>query len=77
MQPKITEDSVEQFVIELLESQGYQYLHGPTVAPDGELPERERFSDVLLKDRLKKAIKILILRYQRMRETVLCVMCST
>jgi type I restriction enzyme R subunit len=59
MQPKITEDSVEQFVIELLEAQGYQYLHGPVIAPDGELPERERFSDVVLKDRLKKAIKLL------------------
>ena len=57
MTPKITEDAVEQMAIELLEAQGYSYVHGPSIAPDGEWPERERFSDVILAGRLKAAIE--------------------
>lgn len=53
---KIYESSVEQFVIELLKGQGYEYLNGPIIAPDGESPEREKFSDVVLIERLKNAI---------------------
>jgi type I restriction enzyme R subunit len=56
MSEKITEDSVERFAIEVLESNGYEYVHGPAIAPDGDNPERDKFSDVVLKDRLKKAI---------------------
>jgi len=56
MSQKITEDSVERFAIEILENCGYEYIHGLDIAPDGENPEREKFSDIVLKDRLKKAI---------------------
>ena len=54
---KITEDAVEQVAIELLESAGFSYVYGPTIAPDGESPERSRFDDVLLVGRLKNAIE--------------------
>jgi type I restriction enzyme R subunit len=54
---KITEDAIEQTVIEILESVGFSYIHGPTIAPDGESPERSRFNDVLLVGRLKNAIE--------------------
>jgi type I restriction enzyme R subunit len=54
---KITEDAVEQVAIELLESAGFSYIYGPTIAPDGEAPERSRFDDVLLVGRLKSAIE--------------------
>jgi type I restriction enzyme, R subunit len=54
---KITEDAVEQVTIELLESAGFSYVYGPTIAPDGESPERSRFDDVLLVGRLKNAIE--------------------
>jgi type I restriction enzyme R subunit len=37
---KITESAIEKFAIELLEKHGYQYLHGPDIAPDSETPER-------------------------------------
>ncbi|MBF0118141.1 MAG: type I restriction endonuclease subunit R [Desulfobacterales bacterium] len=56
MNNKITESSIEQFAIELLEHQGYQYLYGPSIAPDGETSERKSFEDVLLIERLQTAI---------------------
>jgi type I restriction enzyme R subunit len=40
-----------------LESAGFSYVYGPTIAPDGESPERSRFDDVLLVGRLKNAIE--------------------
>ena len=57
MSHKITEDAVEQIAIELLESSGFSYIYGPTIAPDGESPERSRFDEVLLVGRLKNAIE--------------------
>ena len=45
---KITESAIETFAIELLEKQGYQYIYGPDIAPDGETPARQSFEDVLL-----------------------------
>jgi type I restriction enzyme R subunit len=53
---KITESDIETFAIDLLERQGYQYVYGPTIAPDGDSPERASFEDVLLFDRLKAAV---------------------
>lgn len=53
---KITESEIEKFAIELLERQGYQYIYAPDIAPDSDTPERERFEDVLLLERLRKAV---------------------
>ena len=53
---KITESAIETFAIELLEKQGYQYIDGPSIAPDGVSPERASFEDVLLLKRLKTAV---------------------
>ena len=53
---KITESEIENFAIELLEKQGYQYIYAPDIAPDSASPERNRFEDVLLLDRLRKAV---------------------
>ena len=53
---KITESAIEKFTIDLLEKASYHYIYGPTIAPDGETPERESFEDVLLIERLRKAI---------------------
>jgi len=38
--PRITENTVEEFAIELLERLSYQYIYAPDIAPDGERPER-------------------------------------
>ena len=56
MTSKITESEIEQFAIELLEHQGYQYIYAPDIAPDSDNPKRSTFSDVLLLDYLKKAV---------------------
>ena len=53
---KITESAIEKFTIELLEKRGYEYIYGPTIAPDSDLPERQSFEDVLLLERVKKAM---------------------
>lgn len=49
---KISESTIEQFAIELLEKSGYQYIYGPDIAPDSVTPERQSFEDVLLIERL-------------------------
>jgi len=54
---RITESAIEDFVIKLLISQGYQYILGPDIAPDGDKPERTTFGDVILFGRLRKAVE--------------------
>lgn len=54
---KITESDIEQYTIEELEDLGFLFLHGPDIAPDGEFPERQAYSDVVLVDRLRAAIQ--------------------
>lgn len=56
MTSKITESEIENFVITLLENQGYQYIYGPSIAPDSDNPERATFEEVLLLDRLRSAV---------------------
>jgi len=46
---KITESAIE-----LLEKSGYQYVYAPEIASDSCTPERARFEDVLLLERLRK-----------------------
>ncbi len=53
---KITESAVEKFAVELLEKQGYDYYYGPDIAPDGDTPARQSFEDILLFEKLKKAV---------------------
>ncbi|KAF5426339.1 Type I site-specific restriction-modification system, R (restriction) subunit [Candidatus Methanomarinus sp.] len=53
---KITESEIEKFAIELLEKQGYQYIYAPDIAPDSEMPQRRSFEDILLLERLRKAV---------------------
>lgn len=51
-----TENEIEAYNLELLADLGYDYQHGSAIAPEGTQPERQSFSDVLLKDRLGRAI---------------------
>lgn len=53
----ITESTIEDFTIELLERIGYEYVYAPDIAPDGEKPERDSYEQVLLTDRLRRAVK--------------------
>lgn len=54
---RITENTIEEFSIELLERLGYQYIYAPDIAHDGERPERNSYEDVLLSERLQNAIR--------------------
>lgn len=57
MATRIAESDIESHAIELLEKQGYEYVYGPSIAPDSATPERASFEDVLLRDRLKNAVQ--------------------
>lgn len=51
-----TEDDIEAYNLELLDALGYGYKHGYILEPEGAGPERQSFSEVLLKDRLTQAL---------------------
>ena len=53
---RISESSIGEFAVELLEKSGYQYIYAPDIAPDSNTPERNRFEDVLLSERLQSAV---------------------
>lgn len=53
---KITENEIELFAIELLEKLGFKYIYAPSIAPDSDMPMRESFADVILKDKLQNAL---------------------
>ena len=53
----LTESAIEDFSIELFERLGYDYIHAPDVAPDGDAPERSSYDEVLLTGRLESALK--------------------
>jgi type I restriction enzyme R subunit len=38
---KINESTIEEFAIEFLEKQGYQYISALSIAPDSETPTRK------------------------------------
>ncbi len=53
---KITESEIELYAIEELENQGFQYLHGPAIAHDGENPMRQDYCQVLLSTKLQEVL---------------------
>jgi type I restriction enzyme, R subunit len=54
---RITENIIESFAIELLDKLGYEYIYAPDIAHDGENPQRDSYSQVLLLNRLQNAVK--------------------
>jgi type I restriction enzyme R subunit len=55
----ITEDKIEMFAIEVLQSMGWEYVHGLAIAPGAEQAERENFEQIILVDRLRKSVSVL------------------
>jgi type I restriction enzyme, R subunit len=55
----ITENHIETFAIETLRNIGWGYVHGLSIAPEAELSERENFEQVILTERLRKAVAVL------------------
>ena len=54
---KLTESSIENWAIELLQAQGYTYLYGPDIAPESATAERMRYDEVVLVERLRAAVR--------------------
>lgn len=52
----ITENIIETSAIELLQSQGWEYAHGPGLSPEGLFCERENYHQIILTQRLRSAI---------------------
>lgn len=50
------EDDLEQATLEWLGNLGYEITDGPTIAVDGESPERDSYADVVLNGRLEAAL---------------------
>lgn len=55
----LNEDLVEQEAMEILYEMGYEKLFGPDVAPDGPIPMRGDYGDVVLVEKLRNAIYML------------------
>ena len=55
----LTENIIEQSAIEILQSLGWQYLPGPFIAPGAEQSERDSYEQIILTERLRKAIQTL------------------
>ena len=55
----MTEDQLEQETLAWLADVGWQHRYGPDIAPDGPVPERSDYRQVLLVGRLRQAITAL------------------
>ncbi len=55
----ITEDKIETFALELLQSLGWEYIHGLHIAPGAAQAERENFEQIILVSRLRKSVSVL------------------
>ena len=55
----ITENIIEESAIEILQSHGWEYVPGLMIAPGAEESERENYGQIILIERLRKAIGIL------------------
>ena len=53
----ITEDQLEQLALTWYQDSGWEYRHGPDIAPDGDTPERADYRQVLLPGRLHEALR--------------------
>ena len=53
---KLTENNIETFAIEVLKTLGWEYVHGLSIAPGAEDAERESFEQIILTQRLRKAV---------------------
>ncbi|MBP0723934.1 type I restriction endonuclease subunit R [Bacillus sp. RG28] len=54
---KYNESELEVAALEWLEELGYDIVEGPTIAHDGESPERDSYQDVVLVDRLRDSLR--------------------
>jgi type I restriction enzyme R subunit len=55
----ITENHIETFAIETFQDIGWGYIHGLAIAPGAEMAERDSFEQIILIERLRKAVSVL------------------
>jgi len=55
----ITENHIESIAIETLQSFGWEYIYGLAIAPEAEKQERENYEQIILTERLRKAVAVL------------------
>jgi len=53
------EDKLEETTINQLQSLGWEYVHGSVISPEGEKPERESYGQIILTDRLRRAVSVI------------------
>lgn len=53
----ISEDALEQLALTWFQDSGWEYRHGPDIAPDGEMPERADYRQVVLTGPLREALR--------------------
>lgn len=54
---RFTEGVVEEAALQYFSTLGYEHLHGSTIGPDGVVPERATYSDIVLVGRLQAALE--------------------
>ena len=55
----LNEQQLEDLCIGWFQQTGWQFAHGPDMAPEGDQPERADFRQVVLRDRLLLARELL------------------
>ena len=54
---KLTENTIEQSLINQLVNQGYTYFNGTDISPTGNNPQRETLASVILENHFKASLK--------------------
>ncbi len=57
MTEPLDENRLEIVTLEYFQALGYEYVHGPSIAPDGDAPERANYGQVVLLGRLRNALR--------------------
>lgn len=52
----LNEQQLEDLCIGWFQQTGWQFAHGPDIAPEGDRPERADFGQVILRERLLAAL---------------------
>jgi len=53
----LDEAQVEIVTVDYFRELGYEYIHGPQIAPDGDAPERADHGQVVLPGRLRDTLR--------------------
>src|SRR5262245_55371849 len=54
---RMTEDDLEELALTWFQDSGWEYRHGPDIAPDGDSSERTDYRQVVLIGRLREALQ--------------------